>query len=149
MNQKVTVIGAGRMGSALAAALFKKGFTTTVWNRTASKTAPLSRLGLRVAQSLLEAVNEADVIIVNINDYNSTLQLLQHPDIESALRGKILVQLTSGTPREAREWNPGPTDAGFGISTAPSGAHRWRSGRRNAPFGIQAPKNSSTGSNRS
>jgi len=34
MNQKVTVIGAGRMGSALAAALYKRGFDTTVWNRT-------------------------------------------------------------------------------------------------------------------
>jgi 3-hydroxyisobutyrate dehydrogenase-like beta-hydroxyacid dehydrogenase len=31
MNQKVAVIGAGRMGSALAAALYKRGFDTTVW----------------------------------------------------------------------------------------------------------------------
>ena len=31
MNDKVTVIGAGRMGSALATALFHKGFVTTVW----------------------------------------------------------------------------------------------------------------------
>lgn len=30
MNQKVTVIGTGRMGSALATALFSKGFATTV-----------------------------------------------------------------------------------------------------------------------
>lgn len=103
MNQKVTVIGTGRMGSALAAALFNKGFATTVWNRTASKTEPLARLGLRVASSILEATKEADVVIVNINNYDSTLQLLQHPDIESALRGKILVQLTTGTPDEARE----------------------------------------------
>jgi 3-hydroxyisobutyrate dehydrogenase-like beta-hydroxyacid dehydrogenase len=103
MNQKVTVIGTGRMGSALAAALFHKGFATTVWNRTASKTEPLSRLGLRAAQSLLEAVNDADVIVVNIDSYDSTTQLLRHPDIESALRGRILVQLSSGTPDEARE----------------------------------------------
>ena len=103
MNQKVTVIGAGRMGSALATALFNKGFATTVWNRTASKTEPLARVGLGVAPSVLEAVGQADVVIVNINNYNSTSQLLRYPDIESALRGKILVQLTSGTPDEARE----------------------------------------------
>ena len=42
MNQKVAVIGTGRMGSALAAALLNKGFATTVWNRTAAKTEPLS-----------------------------------------------------------------------------------------------------------
>lgn len=97
------MIGTGRMGSALATALFHKGFTTTVWNRTASRAEPLARLGLRVAKSVTEAVSEADVVIVNINDYNSTSQLLRHPEIESALRSKILIQLTSGTPDEARE----------------------------------------------
>ena len=103
MSHKVTVIGTGRMGSALAAALFKKGVTTTVWNRTASKMEPLARLGLRVAGSVNEAVLGADVIIVNISNYNATLKLLQHPDIESALCGKVLVQLSSGTPEEARQ----------------------------------------------
>ena len=103
MNQKVAVIGAGRMGSALAAALHKRGFDTTVWNRTPSKTESLSRLGLRVAPSLLEAVGDAEIVIVNINDYESTKQLVRQPAIESALRGKVLVQLSSGTPDDARE----------------------------------------------
>jgi len=66
MNQKVAVIGTGRMGSALATALFNKGFAMIVWNRTAAKAEPLARLGVRVAESVLEAVNEADVVIVNI-----------------------------------------------------------------------------------
>jgi 3-hydroxyisobutyrate dehydrogenase-like beta-hydroxyacid dehydrogenase len=56
MNYKVTVIGAGRMGSALATVLFHKGFATTVGNRTGAKTNALSKLGLSVAQSLEEAV---------------------------------------------------------------------------------------------
>ena len=103
MGQKVTVIGAGRMGSALAAALYTRGFDTTVWNRTSSKTESLSRLGLRVAPSLLEAIGSAEVVIVNLNNYESTNQLVRTPAIESALRGKVLVQLSSGTPDEARE----------------------------------------------
>jgi 3-hydroxyisobutyrate dehydrogenase-like beta-hydroxyacid dehydrogenase len=103
MNQKVTVIGTDRMGSALAAALFNKGFATTVWNRTASKTEALSRLGLGVAPSLPDAVGQADVVIVNINNYNTALQLLRHPEMDSALRGKAIVQLTTSTPDEARK----------------------------------------------
>jgi 3-hydroxyisobutyrate dehydrogenase-like beta-hydroxyacid dehydrogenase len=103
MNQKVTVIGAGRMGSALAAALYKRGLDTTVWNRTSSKTESLSRLGLRVAPSVLEAVGNAEIVIVNINNYESTHQLVRQPAIESALPGKVLVQLSSGSPDEARE----------------------------------------------
>jgi len=103
MNQKVAIIGAGRMGSALAAALYKKGFDTTVWNRTSSKTESLSRLGLRVAPNLLEAVGNADIVILSLNNYESANHLLRQPPIESALRGKVLVQLSSGTPDEARE----------------------------------------------
>ncbi len=103
MNCKVTVIGAGRMGSALATVLFHKGFATTVWNRTGAKTEALSRLGLSVAQSVEESVREADIVVVSLNDYSSTRQLLRQPDIETALRGKIVVQLSSGTPKEARE----------------------------------------------
>ena len=103
MNQKVAVLGAGRMGSALATALFKKGFATAVWNRTAAKAAPLAKLGLRVAPSVPEAVQDAGVVVVNINNYDATKELLRHPDVQSALRGKMLVQLTTGTPDEARD----------------------------------------------
>jgi 3-hydroxyisobutyrate dehydrogenase-like beta-hydroxyacid dehydrogenase len=53
------------MGSALAAALYKRGFYTTVWNRTSSKTESLSRLGLRVATSVLEAVGNAEIVNIN------------------------------------------------------------------------------------
>lgn len=90
------------MGSALARALFNKGFSTTVWNRTPSKTEPLARLGIRVAPSLQAAAMASGVVIVNVVDYNTTLQLLQAPEVASELSGKILVQLSSGTPQEAR-----------------------------------------------
>jgi 3-hydroxyisobutyrate dehydrogenase-like beta-hydroxyacid dehydrogenase len=75
MNYKVTVIGAGRMGSALATVLFHKGFATTVWNRTGAKTKVLSRLGLSVAESLEESVREADIVVVSVSDYSSTTRL--------------------------------------------------------------------------
>jgi len=103
MNQKIAVIGAGRMASALATALHNKGFDTTVWNRTSSKTEPLSRLGLRVAPTLVGAIGNAGIVIVNISNYEATNHLLRQPAIEAALRGKVLVQLSSGTPDEARE----------------------------------------------
>jgi 3-hydroxyisobutyrate dehydrogenase-like beta-hydroxyacid dehydrogenase len=60
------------MGSALAMALFHKGFGTTVWNRTASKTEALCRLGLSAAHRLPEAVREADIVVISLSDYPST-----------------------------------------------------------------------------
>ena len=105
MSYKVTVIGTGRMGSALAKALFQSGFRTTVWNRTTSKTEALSKLGLTIAPTMQDAVQGADVVIVNVSDYNSARRLFDPAEIGTALRGKIVVQLSSGTPNEAREMN--------------------------------------------
>ena len=122
MNYKVTVIGAGRMGSALATVLFHKGFATTVWNRTGAKTEALSRLGLSVAQSVEESVREADIVVVSVNDYSSTQQLLRQPDIETALGGKIVVQLSSSTPKEAREMDSWACRCGISLLRA----GRWR-----------------------
>jgi 3-hydroxyisobutyrate dehydrogenase-like beta-hydroxyacid dehydrogenase len=141
MNQKIAVIGTGRMGSALASAVFNKGFTTTVWNRTAAKATPLAQLGLHVAANLLEAIGEADVVVVNISGYDSTKQLLRYPGIQSGLRGKILVQLTTGTPDEAREMGTGLSHMGSNTSTVRSWAMQSTlENLRSSPF-VQGPKN--------
>ncbi len=102
MKQPVTIIGTGRMGSALAAALHKNGIPTTVWNRTASKAELLARLGIRVAGSLEEAVRVSDVIVLIVSNYSTGAQLLQPAEVASVLKGKVLVQLTTGTPHEPR-----------------------------------------------
>jgi 3-hydroxyisobutyrate dehydrogenase-like beta-hydroxyacid dehydrogenase len=126
MNSKVTVIGAVRMGSALATALFHKGFSTTVWNRTGAKTEFLSRIGLHVARNVEESVREADIVIVSLSDYSSTRQLLRQPDVEAALRGKIVVQLSSGTPKEAREMDTWASQCGIAyLDGAILGSPEW------------------------
>lgn len=102
MQQTATVVGTGRMGSALATALFNQGVATTIWNRTLSKTEPLARLGLRAAASLEEAVRESGVVMLIVSNYTIAQQLLQAPGVVAALPGKVLVQLTTGTPQEAR-----------------------------------------------
>ena len=107
MERSITVIGTGRMGSALVHSLLRSGYRTTVWNRTRHKTDPLVKLGAAVAPSVLEAVNESEIIIVNVSDYAATKALLRSDPIAAVIRGKLIVELTSGTPggaREAAEW---------------------------------------------
>jgi len=43
-----------------------------------------------------------DIVIVNVSDYKTSGELLRNPETEKALGGKIVVQLSSGTPQEAR-----------------------------------------------
>ena len=55
MARKVMVIGLGRMGAALAATLLKNDYEVSVWNRTASKGAPLVDAAARQADSVSDA----------------------------------------------------------------------------------------------
>ena len=103
MKRSIAVVGTGRMGSALARALLAAGHRTTVWNRTRDKAEPLSALGAVIAPSVLDAVSAAEIIIVNVSDYAATADILHDATVASAVRGKLIVELTSGTPHGARE----------------------------------------------
>jgi len=98
----VTVLGLGRMGLALAQALARAGHTVTVWNRTASRAAPLRALDVAVAESVAGACASSAVVIVSVTDYDATRATLG-AEAGSLLEDRTLVQLSSGTPSEARE----------------------------------------------
>ena len=102
-SQHVCVIGLGNMGSALAEALITGGHRVTVWNRTASKCETLAEAGASVAASVSEAAAEAQVIVVCVINHDASVSLLQTDEVASALRGRLLVQLSSVTAKESRD----------------------------------------------
>ena len=67
---KVTLIGLGIMGSRMAKNLIKNNVETTVFNRTLDAATPLKEMGAQVGQSILDSVQQADVVIT----------MLPHPD---------------------------------------------------------------------
>ncbi len=97
----VTVIGLGKMGSALAKTFVARGHPTTVWNRTSEKANSLERDGATVATSPEEAVGASPVVVVCLSNYNAIYEALEPLD-GGALSGRSLVNFTSGTPEEAR-----------------------------------------------
>jgi len=68
MSKRVGFAGLGLMGSRMARNLVKKGFPTTVWNRTAERCVPLAREGARVATSPWELAEHADVVVACVAD---------------------------------------------------------------------------------
>jgi len=96
----VTVIGLGKMGSALAQALLKGGFQVLVWNRSPEKAKFLASQGASSAQNPGEALAAAPVALVCVTDYDASDVILA--EAAPYLAGKILVQLSTGTPQLAR-----------------------------------------------
>ena len=95
----VTLLGLGAMGTALGRAWLDAGHPLTVWNRTPGKADALAAYGAHVASSAAEAVAASRLVIVCLLDDASVGEALA----ESGLAGKDLVNLTTGTPAQARE----------------------------------------------
>ncbi|MFE3451732.1 NAD(P)-dependent oxidoreductase [Nonomuraea sp. NPDC059194] len=92
----VTVIGLGLMGKALAGAFVGAGHRTTVWNRTPGKNVA----GAQHAESVAAAVGAADLVVACLVNNDAVHQVLAQA---GSLAGKVLVNLTNGTPSQARE----------------------------------------------
>ncbi|MGW0336618.1 NAD(P)-dependent oxidoreductase [Streptomyces sp. NPDC003011] len=94
-----TVMGLGSMGSALAAVLLERAYETTVWNRSAHKARSLVDRGARLAATPEEAVAASPLIIACVLDYEALHTVLD--PVAHSLAGKVLVNLTSGSPEQA------------------------------------------------
>jgi len=100
-QRRVSFLGVGEMGSALAQAAIRAGHSTTVWNRSPGRTAPLVEAGARAATTVGEAVEGADVIVVCLFDQSSVHEVLD--PIVDRLTGRRLINLTTTSPDGARE----------------------------------------------
>ncbi|MFF8642244.1 NAD(P)-dependent oxidoreductase [Streptomyces sp. NPDC015345] len=100
--RKVTVLGLGDMGSAIARTFVEHGFRTTVWNRTASKSAPLVEAGATAAATAAEAVAASPLVVICLLDGTAVDEVLA--SVDTAVAGKVLVNVTSGSPAQARTY---------------------------------------------
>ncbi len=123
----LTVIGLGPMGQAMAAALLERGYDVTLWNRTASRADALVARGARLAPSVEEALAANELVVLSLTDYAAMYDLLG--PAEAALAGRVLVNLSSDTPEEARKaarWaaERGAVQLTGGVTVPPSGIGR-------------------------
>jgi len=122
-EEKVPVLGLGLMGSVLAKALVAKGYEVTVWNRSPERAAGFEGLA-RVANSVLNACSSSRVIVVCLLNYEAGQSLMRSSEIESVLSGKVLIQLSTGSPADARGMSAWAKEAVSPTSTVPSWAPR-------------------------
>lgn len=113
--KRVAVIGLGQMGATLAKLLLGAGFEVHVWNRTGAKAQALAAGGARVAGSAAEASRNADVVLMCVLDYSAAAEILSSTGMPQALRGKLLIQLTTGSPQDASDCAAVALDMGAGY----------------------------------
>lgn len=99
----ITVIGLGHMGAALARAILRAGHDLTVWNRSPAKMQPFIDDEVAGTPDLISAITASPVILICIDNYAVTMAMLQSEEVTPRLAGRTVVQLSTGTPREAQE----------------------------------------------
>ncbi|HEY3506896.1 MAG TPA: NAD(P)-binding domain-containing protein [Actinocatenispora sp.] len=118
-TEGVAVLGLGAMGRALARTLLAAGHPTTVWNRTPERADDLVAAGAVRAATVTEAVAAHRLVLTCLLTDDTVTEVLAGVP----LAGRILVNLTSGTPAEARALAAGYADAAYldgGIMAVPA-----------------------------
>ncbi|CAN3983715.1 NAD(P)-dependent oxidoreductase [Kitasatospora purpeofusca] len=98
----VTVLGLGPMGRALAGAFVDAGVRTTVWNRTPGRDAELVARGAVSAATAGEAAAASALTVVCVVNYDASDAVLRRAEVEAALKGRAVVNLTADSPDRAR-----------------------------------------------
>ncbi len=100
----VAFLGIGLMGSRQARRLLDAGYDLTVWNRSREKAEALTPLGARVVDTASQAVQDAEIVVLMLENGGIVTDVLFNQGVTEALRpGTILVDMSSIKPAEAQD----------------------------------------------
>jgi 3-hydroxyisobutyrate dehydrogenase-like beta-hydroxyacid dehydrogenase len=117
---KVSVIGLGRMGEAIAHRLLAAGHELTVWNRSPGKAARLAEGGAREAASPADAATDADLCVTMVLDDEALLTVAAGDGgVLTDGFGGVLVDMSTVSPAASRAVGEVAESAGVGYLRAP------------------------------
>lgn len=93
------MVGLGNLGRALAETFLRAGHPVTVWNRSPGRGEELVAAGASEAEKASEAIAAGELVVVALLDAAAVREVLTGVDV----RGRTLVNLTTGGPAAARE----------------------------------------------
>ncbi len=115
---KLSFIGLGSMGSAMAMRLIEAGHDVCVWNRSAGATEPLVAAGACAAASITEAL-ERPVVFSMLSNDAAALEVFSAENLATAKPGTIHVNHSSLSLDAADELSARHAAAGVGYIAAP------------------------------
>ena len=116
---RVAFIGIGVMGRSMAGHLMAAGHPLTVYTRTKEKASSLIESGAVWADSPAAAVAEAEVVITMVGYPSDVDQVYRGGILRAAKRGALLIDMTTSSPKLARELAAEAKALGLGMLDAP------------------------------
>ncbi|CAB4938590.1 MAG: NAD-binding protein [Actinobacteria bacterium] len=120
---RVSFLGLGVMGGAMAGHVLDAGHSLVVWNRSQSRAEEWSagRSGVVVAATPAEAARLSDVVLMCVSDDRAIREVLVGDDgvLLTAASGTIVVDHSTTSAHAAREMAQACADRGVGFLDAP------------------------------
>lgn len=98
---KVSVLGAGLMGSPFSLRLLGEGHEVTVYNRSSDKLTHLISKGANITTNPCDAIANSKIIIMMLSGYSAITEVLFSTPID--MEDKLFVQMGTISPNESRE----------------------------------------------
>ena len=116
---KVSFLGVGLMGKPMVQRLLDHGYALTLWNRSPSKT-QLFKTQAQIANSVKDAIAEADVVITMLENATAVEQVLYDNNLYQTLKaGCLVIDMSSIPPESARKHAKLSLDVGAHYLDAP------------------------------
>lgn len=105
MSERIGWIGLGVMGRWMASHIMDKGYTLSVYNRTASKCDVLRQKGAYVCQSPVEVARRSDIVFTMVSYPKDVEDVIlgQNGVLEGMRAGGVVVDMTTSEPSLARK----------------------------------------------
>ena len=117
---KIAFIGTGLMGYPMAKNLINKKINLKVFSRTLEKAKPLEKLGAIIANSLGEAVKEADIVITMLTDDEAVEKVLGNQEFLNNLKNSsTVIDMSSIKPKIAIQYGKLLKDKNIHFLDAP------------------------------
>ena len=119
--KRVGFVGTGIMGAPMARNLIRAGFSVTVWNRTASKAAPLVEEGAVSAASPAAVAAASEVTFSCVSDSPDVEAVALGPGgiLEGAEPGSVYIDCSTISPEVARRVAQAASSRGVAMLDAP------------------------------
>lgn len=104
-QEKIGFIGLGIMGQGMTRNLLKAGFAVRVWNRTASRAAPLVAEGAVAGDSPADMAAHSDIIITCVSDTPDVEAVILGDNgvLHGARPGALVIDMSTISPQATRD----------------------------------------------
>lgn len=121
MSAKISILGLGIMGAAMARSAARGGLKTTAWDRSPERALSFASDEVQIAPCARDAVQDADIVVTMVSNADAVLSIMKDREVLPAMKpGAVWIQMsTIGVEGTERAWRLAGTRPEIGFLDAP------------------------------